>query len=190
MSISFRLPAVLPVMCCLFLTMQAFADQAYKTSNTAQVMRAGNIERALKVEFDGVPGPPEKMRAIFHEELEHRGFRLDPVSATVMTVRWDGPFREDSRVDRLKLRGQGGSQSRTELGFAIVLGSPNAGEGETTYSLGASIGDRDDEIWKGKVIAVTDSMQKSLILRRMVRQLLDTVGLDVASAGALGETKP
>lgn len=185
MSISKRLLVFLALVGMLLPIARVNADGAFKTTNSAQVLRTGGIDRAVKVEFDGVPGPPEKMRAIFHEELERRKFRLDPVGSTVMTIRWNGPFRDDSKIDRLKLQGKGGSQSRSELGFAIVLGEPKADEGEATYSLGASISDGAGEIWKGKVIAVTGSTQKSLILRRMIRQLLDTVGTDAAPSGAL-----
>ena len=165
---------------------QAALAEVYKTAASAEQIRKVAIEPAMKVEFDGVPGPPEKMRAIFHEEMERRKFRVDEVSSTVMTIRWNGPFREMDDQNRLQLKGRGGNQSRTELGLSIILGAPAEEDGEATYSLGARISDSDGEIWKGKVIVVSASKQKSQILREMVRVLLDSVGRTVVFKPATG----
>jgi hypothetical protein len=159
----------------------AVEADGYKTAVSAEVMRPVPKRMSFKVEFDGVPGPPEKMRAIFHEEIERRKFRIDPVSEAVMVVRWGGPFRENDDAARLRLKGKGGTQSRTELGFSITLGTPATVDDEATYSLGAAIMDGAGDIWKGKVILVTASKQKSHILRQMTRQLIDSVGLTVTS---------
>lgn len=184
MYISNRGAAIALALLLSFAAGSTLAADVYKTATTAQVLREGKVARNLKVEFDGIPGPPEQMRAIFHEEMERRKYRIDPVAETVMTIRWNGPFRESDRQDRLQLKGKGGNQSRTELGFSLALGSPAEEEGETTYSLGASVADRNGEVWKGKVIVVTASKQKSSILRQMTRQLLDSVGGNIAPTGS------
>lgn len=153
------------------------AESKYAISSES--LRALPANPTMKIEFDGISSPPENMRAIFHEEVERRNVLIDPVSETVMVVRWDGPFHENDNSARLQLEGRGGARSRTELGLVITLGTPFVAEGELTYSLGVAIEDSVGIIWKGKVIMVTASQRKSDILRQMSRRLAEYIGLAV-----------
>ncbi|WP_417516229.1 hypothetical protein [Minwuia sp.] len=159
----------------------ALSADLYRTGISAQSLRQEPVPRTFKVEFQSFPDATDQMRAIFHEELQKRGFRLDEIGSTVMIVRWDGQFREIETPPRVQAQGRGGNQSRTELGFSITLGAPPAKEGEETYSMGASISDPDGEIWKGKVIVVTESQRKTAILRNLIGKLLDTIGSTIST---------
>lgn len=175
---SFLVRVIVMLSACLLLPMAGHADP-YSVAITAERVQEVPVPKSLKVYYEGIPGPPEQMKAIFSAELERRGYRLDPISGTIVTVRWLGPFGASDKTPRFRPLGGGGSQSRTELGFAITLGRPALKDGGPTYTIGASIASSQGELWKGKVIAVTESRQKSRIMRSMIDRLVGAIGLAI-----------
>lgn len=178
--------ALIPILLVFGLANGPVHADSYALSISGQKTGSQKVPEAMQLQFQGLVETPEEMKAIFGQVLEQKGYRIDPVGDTVVVVRWSGLFREGELPPRFQAQAKGGSQSKTELGFSIRLGSPAARDGEATYTIGASIANPDGEIWKGKVIYVSSSTNKNRIMRAMINRLVDVFGRDLPAASDNG----
>lgn len=159
---------------------------SYAAAISGHKMGTQEVPKALQLQFQGLGGTPEEMKAIFGQVLEQKGYRIDPIGDTVVVVRWSGLFRDGELPPRFQAQAKGGNQSKTELGFSIRLGSPPERDDEATYTIGASIANPDGEIWKGKIIYVSSATKKSRIMRAMIDRLVDAFGQELPEASDKG----
>ena len=121
-----------------------------------------------------------RLRALLHDALEARGYRIDPAARHALELRWRGPFWSDRTAQpRGELKGQGGSRSGTSLGYSIILLVPDRVQGAATYTIGLRLSDEAGEVWAGKAVAIARDMKPATIARALYRRLLDKLGEDV-----------
>lgn len=148
----------------------------------AEVVRQAALPERLHVRLDRDVAGADTVRAIFHDVLDRRGYRIDETSEFELLVRWDGQLDEDGFESRFRPEGRVGSNSAASLGLSIMLASPNAQDGEETYTVGCQLSDGTGHVWKAKIVAVSADTNRTRIVRYLAERLIDAMGQEVAPA--------
>lgn len=173
-----RLAAAVAVLAVLAASPAAMA-QRVAGEMKAEVLRQAPLPKNLHVRLDNQIAGADKVRAIFHDVLDRRGYRIQSTSEFELLVRWDGQIEDSGFESRFRPEGRVGSNSAASLGLSIMLSSPNAREGEETYTVGCQLSDRDGHVWKAKIVAVSGDTNRTRIVRYLAERLVDAMGREL-----------
>lgn len=155
----------------------------------AEVVRAAALPERLHVRLDRAVDGADTVRAIFHDVLDRRGYRIDTASDYELLVRWDGRLAGNGFQSRIRPEGRVGSNSANSLGLSILLESPAAGDGEETFTVGCLLSDASGPVWKARIVAVSADRDRERIVRFLAERLIDRMG-EAVGRTAFDTTKP
>lgn len=127
-----------------------------------------------------------QLKALFHEVLEAYGYRVDPLSGTVLTFQWNGPFGQSAPRSPMQIVGEGGNRTAPKLGFNLTLAMPRTRSGDQVYTLGCSLSGDQGELWKAKAVAKSSSADTGEVARVLVGQLVHHLGRAVRDTAFRG----